>query len=177
MLTQLEAINDILAAIDLPNVNSVNDDSYEVNLIKSNIEQQKRLVLSRGYFFNTFDRTFQNTNSNEVYVDNSVIKIDSTLYALRGRQLWDLKNDTGTIDKPVLLTCVIQLDFEDLPFECSYYIMCTARTQVQTKIMPDPNTTQVLMLQEQQAYRLFNEYVIESNNVSMLDGTNDIWQR
>lgn len=176
-ITQLEAINDILSAIDLPSVNSVNDDSYEVDLIKNTISQQKRLILSRGYFFNTFDKTFQNTNSNEVFVDRSVIKIDDTRYSLRGRQLWELAGNTGTITEPVTVSCIVQLDFDELPYECGYYIMTSSRVQVQTKIMPDPNTTQIYMMQQQEAKRLFNEYIIESNNANMLDGTGDIWQR
>lgn len=176
-ITLLQTINDILTALDLPPVNSVNDDSYEVTQIKEIIDQQRRLVLARGYYFNTADQTFLNTAEDKVFVTDDVLKIDSTDYALRGRQLWDLTNNTATITESVTITTITSLDIGDLPYECAYYIMTKARTLAQTKLMPDPTTTQVYLLEEQEAKKLFNEFVLESYNANMISDSTDIWQR
>lgn len=176
-LTHLEIINNILTAIDLPPVNSASDDSYEVQQINDILSQQKRLILAKGYFFNTFDQEFVNTNDNKVFVTDDVLKVDSTKYSLRGRQLWDLVENSGKITEPVTIATIVDLDFSQLPYECAFLIMCKARTLVQTKMMPDVQTTQIYTMEEQQAKRLFNEYVLESYNANMLDSVTNVWQR
>lgn len=178
-ITTLDIINQSLSAIDLPPVNSVNEDSYEVQEITKVLNQQKHTLLSKGYFFNTVNQEFVSTNSDEVYLPDSVLKISNTDYALRNKKLFDLKNNTDKIKltQPLTLETVVSLDIEDLPYEAAYYIMKKTITNVQTKLMPDIQTSQVYKQEELEAKRLFTEYILESYGANMIDNVSSIWQR
>jgi len=120
MTVLLQAVNNVLAAVALPPVNSlVQPVAATTALAQQHIEAENRRAQLEGWCFNTEPRAeLRPDASGEIAEPSNVLRfeaLDSTFYAFQNGKLRDLLNDTYTFSTAVWGKLVTLEDFENVP--------------------------------------------------------------
>ena len=176
-LTELDAVNKILAAIgeapvntleELTNIDAVN--AYAI------LMDENRSFQMRGWFFNKHASYVFNPDTNE----KKIHWIDNILYlkglngeklVKKGKYIYDMANQTDTFISPLTAEVVFLVPFDDMPEPVKDFITAEAALTFQTRFLGDPSLTQVLEAGRQKAWAVFQEYDMDINDYNMLDNT------
>jgi hypothetical protein len=133
--TVLEAVNQIIATIGEPPVNSVEDNGViDAVMALQALSAVNRAVQLRGWHWNTeenypiaasFPEGELRLPKNTLRVDTTGADADLDLVA-RGQRLYDRKNHTFQIGRSVKVEIVLLLPFEELPEAARTYITIKA---------------------------------------------------
>lgn len=133
--TVLEAVNQIIATIGEPPVNTIEDSGVmDAVMALQALSSVNRSVQAKGWHWNTEDN-FPLTAaypSGEVYVPSNTLRADASGewadrdFVLRGSRLYDRENHTYEIGETVTVNVVLLLDFEELPEAARNYITIKA---------------------------------------------------
>jgi len=161
-LTELEAVNDLLAAIGESSVSSLaNATTVDVTQAKRTLSQVNREVQQKGWYFNTeWDVTLSLNSSNHLPVGTNVLSVTfpSTLATLRGQSdgtmyAYDLNNNTFIWTAAITNATVIKLlEFENLPQTARRYITAKASRVFQQEIVGQVSAETVNRQEEVEAY-------------------------
>ena len=135
--TELEAVNEILAAISESPVNSLTSGNADVQEAVRLLRQESRATQKRGYWFNTEVVTLSpslDAGSGEYWLtlpSNTlkarVARSDwDRLYVIRGNRLYDTDNNTYNIATAIDVELVVGLDFIELPESARSFITASA---------------------------------------------------
>lgn len=126
MLTKIEAVNRMLASVQLRPVQSLEEPLDPiVAQAKLNLEQELKDLQQKRWEWNIeTDRTFTyDTSTGEVAIPTDVLAIDfsgafrtTERMTVRGRKIYDAANRTFNIGKNLDLTVMVELTFEDAPY-------------------------------------------------------------
>lgn len=176
-LTELEAVNEILASIGESPVNTIeNPTNVDVINCLRILRNVNRRVQSKGWTFNKIDSYTFNPDatthkirwlSNLLYV----VGIDGTKYTKKGAYLFDWENQTTEFNNSIDCTIIFLVDFEDMPDPMRSYITAKAATTFQTRYLGDSSLGEELLRDEQEAWAALMEYELDSNDFNMLDVT------
>jgi hypothetical protein len=136
LTSKLEAVNTILATIGEAPLNSLDkaftsDATVAVRLL----DEVSRETQMDGWSFNTdYQFNLSKDTSGNVFVSDNVLRIQfnrNTEFGptpvLRGRQLYDVDNQTYTFSNDVKVDQIVWLfDWDDLPESCRRYITIRA---------------------------------------------------
>ena len=120
-MLELDAMNQILAALGQSPVSSVSSANPAAISARATLRRYDKLIQTRGWWFNTdYDMTLAfNPTTLEVIVPGNTLNVepsDSTLpYVQRGNRLYNRNETTFEIGENVDVDIVQQLDFETLP--------------------------------------------------------------
>ena len=176
-MTELEAVNEILASIGESPLNTLENltdiDGINAYRILKNINRQFQ---SRGWSFNRNESYVLNPDSDTnkiLWLDTLLFIKDSngTKYVKKGKYLYDLTNQTDTFKAPVTVEVILLTEFEDMPDAARSYIVAKASTEFSMKYLGDDGLLQGLRAREQEAWSYFNEYELDNNNYNMLENT------
>lgn len=149
-MTKLDIVNDILRAMGLRSVDTLDTARADVNEAIRAADAALRSVLSRGWWFNTASVTLQPDVSGNIYVPASVIALTTKQPVngvIRGQRLFNLSAGTfawtGAVDARVRYT----VEVEDMP--PSVASLVSLRAQVDTQIGLDGDSTKTRQLTEQ----------------------------
>lgn len=145
LTTRLEAVNTILQAVARAPVAAISpsnpSDALTADLILTETERE---VQMRGWHFNTEVRVPLASVGSEIALDPDIARVDAPKcdnggldFVRRGAKLYNITNQTFTIEGDVLATVVRFLDFEDLPESARYYIMVKAARRMQDRFLTD----------------------------------------
>jgi len=161
-LTELEAVNDLLAAIGESAVNTLtNVTTVDVTQAKRTLSQVNREVQQKGWHFNTeWDVTLSLDSSGFLPLASNTISAHSpsTLMTIRGQgdsilYAYDLTNNTFVWTSSINDTIIIKLlDFEDLPQTARRYITAKASRVFQQEIIGQVSAETVNRQEEVEAY-------------------------
>lgn len=121
MSNELDIINACLNAIGEDTIPSVSSGHPELNNIQEIIERERKRLLSRGWFFNTFTRTYFPDNTGNIIIPSSVLSferadgVDGVFSVLDGK-LYDNTKDTRTFTEQVELEVVIDYPELNIPY-------------------------------------------------------------
>lgn len=176
-LTELEAVNEILASIGESPVNTIeNPTNVDVINCLRILRNVNRRVQSKGWTFNKIDSYTLNPDasthkirwlSNLLYV----VGTDGTKYTKKGDYLFDWENQTIEFNNSIDCTIIFLVDFEDMPDPMRSYITAKAATTFQTRYLGDSSLDEELLRDEQEAWAALMEYELDSNDFNMLDVT------
>lgn len=176
-LTELEAVNEILASIGESPVNTIeNPTNVDVINCLRILRNVNRRVQSKGWTFNKIDSYTLNPDasahkirwlSNLLYV----VGTDGTKYTKKGDYLFDWENQTIEFNSSIDCTIIFLVDFEDMPDPMRSYITAKAATTFQTRYLGDSSLGEELLRDEQEAWAALMEYELDSNDFNMLDVT------
>ena len=176
-LTELEAVNEILASIGESPVNTIeNPTNVDVINCLRILRNVNRRVQSKGWTFNKIDSYTLNPDasthkirwlSNLLYV----VGTDGTKYTKKGDYLFDWENQTIEFNNSIDCTIIFLVDFEDMPDPMRSYITAKAATTFQTRYLSDSSLGEELLRDEQEAWAALMEYELDSNDFNMLDVT------
>lgn len=176
-LTELEAVNEILASIGESPVSTIeNPTNVDVINCLRILRNVNRRVQSKGWTFNKIDSYTLNPDasthkirwlSNLLYV----VGTDGTKYTKKGDYLFDWENQTIEFNNSIDCTIIFLVDFEDMPDPMRSYITAKAATTFQTRYLGDSSLGEELLRDEQEAWAALMEYELDSNDFNMLDVT------
>ncbi len=147
--TLLQAVNMLLNAVGLANVNTLDSPDEVVANALEHINTESVTVQSKdgGWYFNSDkDMPINPNGDGEIIIPGNsascVIGDKSRHLHLteRGTRMWDAKNFTFNIAQTVYVNVVLLMDFEDCPQAIRWAITCSAGVLFGVKRAPDPQT-------------------------------------
>lgn len=173
-LTELEAVNEILAAIGEAPTNTIENPSNvdTINAIRI-LRNVNRRIQSKGWTFNKVDTYTLNpdVNTNKIkWLSNTlyIVGTDGTKYTKRGDYLFDFDNQTDLFTNSIDVTIIFFVDFEDMPDPMRSYITAKAARTFQVRYLGDDALGQELLRDEQEAWAALMEYELDTNEFNML---------
>jgi len=133
-MTELDAINLMLAAIGEAPVNSIGTGLSESRLAQIELENTSRFVQSIGWYFNTEDNyPLSPNNKGSIQVPRNTLKVDpqNRRYVARNNLLYDKVKRTTVFEDTVLVTLVFGHGWDDLPETAKNYITIRAARRFQ----------------------------------------------
>lgn len=137
--TELQAINQMLAAIGESPVNSINSGLVDAVLAKQALDATSTDLQERGWHWNTL-RGFtlsRSLGTDEIFLPANTLKVDTVEEdqcrdaVQRGQRLFDNDNHTFVWDKNLKVDLVELLPFEELPQAARTYITHKATRKFQ----------------------------------------------
>lgn len=183
-LTELDAINWILSAIGSDPV-TVLEDSTDIDVINARriLKDVSRHVQRQGWDFNKTTRTYTpDVETHRIMWDDTIITLasnDGNVYVKRGKYLFNMTGDTYEFPKPIEVTVIYGVDFDDLPDCFKEYITAKAAIDFQTRYFGDSSVSPDLQYALQQAYADIVQYDMDmvSPNMLNLSGVSEVLQR
>jgi hypothetical protein len=179
MLTELEAVNEMLAAIPEPPVSSLDDEMpEEASTALLTLRRVSEDVQRMGWTFNTeYDRELTPNGDSEIVLTDDVLKIEvdrrqtvSTVDPVpRGGRLYDRKNNVYTFTVNVTLRALVRkLDWDDLPDTARRYICLRAQRLFVARITKSQESTQMASVEETFAFRELKKEHAKNPRINML---------
>ena len=145
VMTELEAVNEMLMSIGQAPVNTLNVTGIkDVNIAKARLRTVTRTVLSRGFNFNTDENYELSPNADGIIlIPPGVLKLEgmgpTDEFTQRrhatGMALYNKTDNTFIFDAPVALKITWGFAFEDLPETARNYIATCAGRRFQSKVI------------------------------------------
>ena len=171
-VTELPAINQILASIGQAPVTTLDQTNPDVAIAYDTLLQVSREVQAEGWSFNTEIEYETNTDSNKEYtIPNNMLQVDlshtdnsyrTKSVVRRNGKLYDKWNHTFEItddaSEEIKLDIVWLFDWVDLPVPIQDYIVSRAAAIVSSRIVGDSQQYQLLAVKEQQTRASAMEY-------------------
>jgi hypothetical protein len=171
-MTELDAVNEVLASIGEAPVNSVGTGLSESRLAQLQLERTSRDVQRKGWYFNTspYAKLIPN-NKGEIQLPRNTLKVDTGTQQLqaRGRKLFDVFNRTYQMDGPKMATLVVGLDWEELPESVKIYIVTKASRIFQNDFLGSGNIAQFHLRDEAEALAQLEAEELEAGNYSLMN--------
>lgn len=166
LLTELDAVNTMLASIGQTPVNSLAVSGIrDVAIAQLALQNVTREILNRGWSFNT-DRCYELAlnGSGEIELPANVLDIDPTLrtqqLVMRNdagtQKLWDKVNHTFTLStyhtSPVEVNITWTYEFDEIPNVFRNYISIKAARVFQSQVLASDILFKFTSAMEQEAY-------------------------
>ncbi|WP_152438483.1 MULTISPECIES: phage tail protein [unclassified Marinobacter] len=170
-MTELDAINQMLAAIGEAPVNSVGTGLSESRLAQLQLERTSREVQSVGWYFNTENYKLSPNNKSECQLPRNCLKLDSqnTHYVQRGGVLYDRLRQTTKFNSPVWVTVVLGLEWLNLPETAKRYIVIKAGRKFQADFIGSPTLNQFHAQDEAEAHFALKQEELEAGNYNLFN--------
>lgn len=178
-LTELKAVNSVLAAIGQSPVTTLDFENPETSFVYNLIQECSRDIQDEGWVFNRENGYPLTPNAegfimipanvlrmdvshNDVYRNSDVIKRDGKLY--------DKLNHTFIfLQKTIYFDIVWLFPLEDLPSVFQRYITNTAARRAAIQMVDNPQLAQLLQTQEGQSRAACMEYEANQGDYNYMD--------
>lgn len=151
----LESVNVCLHVLGEARVTSTDTRHPSVDLILSTIATKQKLLLERGWWFNTSVVQMYPNDVKQIAYPVDTLRLESDdrrkIYTSREGMLYDVLDGTSYFDGPVYLQVSVNLDFEDLPECVATVITYRAARAVYVGDMGNDSSVSDLMQNEQLA--------------------------
>ncbi|BBA26454.1 tail protein [Pectobacterium phage PPWS4] len=180
-VAELDAVNDILAAIGEAPVNTLMDDSNaDVANARRILNTTNRKVQSKGWTFNIEEGAVLQPDvfSNLIDYSNDYLSVMSTgstsVYINRGGYLYDRTALTDQFTAPVSVNLIRLRAFDDMP-ECFRTLIVTeAARMFNSRYFGAPEIEAVLRSEILEAKAACMEYEMDYGKYNMLDGDSHV---
>jgi hypothetical protein len=179
--TMLDAVNQIIATIGEPPVNSIEDNGVlDATMALQALSSVNRKVQLKGWHWNTEDNypLAPSYPEGELHLPKNTLRVDpsgdfkSMDLVSRGQRLYDRANHTFQIGKHVTVNIVLLLPFEELPEAARTYITIKAARRFSEGQIGSELLSQFSMRDEVEARANLEEAEGETANYNILD--NDV---
>lgn len=176
MITQLQAVNSLLATVGEQPVDTLSAGVPEAALALSVLKETSREVQMHEWTFNRETKVkLQADSQGFIYVPENVLRIDPVDrqfdYTQRGTRLYDKKEHTFQF-KPGLVVEVdlqVELEFDLLPAPAQNYIQARANRIFQQRALGSGTIDNFTQEQENRAYRLLQDYDFDAGDFNVFD--------
>ena len=161
MLTSLQAVNRMLAAVPIAQVSSLSlpKDPVTVQAIEV-LSEARRWFLLFGWEFNREDEIELTPNvSDEIDLPSTYMSIETVTYhrlekriVQRGAKLYNATDHTFTFDGPVKINALIDVAFEDMPDAAQEAVVAEAARRLKYLISPEATALRALSEIAQMAF-------------------------
>lgn len=174
---ELAAVNDILASIGEPPVNTLEGDANaDVANARRILNKINRQIQSKGWTFNIEQGVTLDSDvySNLIPFTDDYLSVMSpsgaTTYVDRGGYLYDRVNRTDQFPNGVQVNIIRLKPFDEMPECFRYWIVTKASRQFNSRFFGAPEVDGVLQEEEAEAARDCFEYELDYGNYNMLSG-------
>lgn len=168
--TELEAVNLMLAAINEPPVNSIEEtEGTESALAVSILAESSRRIQQDGCSFNREYLELLPDPDGTIHLPANTLKATAATprYIERGRRIYDRYEGTFRIGEAVPVELVRCLAFSDLPEAARYYIAVTAARKFASRTVGSTELVGLSERDEAEARQGFLEYELEQNRPNL----------
>ncbi|CDN47567.1 tail protein [Neorhizobium galegae] len=178
--TVLEAVNQIIATIGEPPVNSVEDSGViDAVMALQALSAVNRAVQLKGWHWNTEEDypIAPSYPEGEIKLPRNALKVDTTGadksldLVVRGQRLYDRRNHTFEIGKTVKVEIVFLLPFEELPEAARTYITIKAGRRFQEGQIGSELLSNFSLRDEQMALFALEDAEGETADLNILDNS------
>lgn len=173
---ELQAVNDMLAAIGESPVSSLEGDpNADVANCRRLLNKVNREVQSRGWTFNIEEdaQLVPDSLSQLISYLDDYLKITTGSFTNRGGYLYDRTNKTDQFTDSVTVTLVRLREYQEMPECFRSYIVTKASRRFNIRFFGASEIEGSLQEQEATAWAECQEYELDYGNYNMLDG--DAW--
>ncbi len=149
-MTELEAVNIILASIGESPVNSIEN--------PTNVDVINAIRILR--------------NNHKIYWSPHLLYIeakDGTKYTKNGEYLYNFTEQTFNFLNPIEVQAIFFVDFDDMPDPMRNYICAKSAKTFQSRYLGDASLAEELERDEQEAWAALQEYELDRNDFSLLN--------
>jgi len=147
----LDAVNIGLTALGEARVTTTNIQHLTVDALLNAMTQHRKLLLERGWWFNSSTVTMSPNNAGNVEIPFASLSVldtsDKRLVTVRNGLLFDSSNYTAVFDEAVELFAIYDVDFEDMPESAGLYVAYMAAAQVYSGDLGEDQSVQYLRSQ------------------------------
>ena len=160
--TELNAINEVLAAVGQAPVTTLDQTNPDVSIIQQTLNNVSREVQSEGWHFNKeYNYQINPQSDKTIPIPDNMLQLDvSTRYhgekdvVRRNGKLYDKwkepRSDAYLFEEPIYADIIWYFDWDDLPTPIQDYIVARSAAIVSSRIVGDGQ--QYSMLQQREAY-------------------------
>lgn len=174
---ELAAVNDILASIGEPPVNTLEGDANaDVANARRILNKINRQIQSKGWTFNIEEGVTLEADvfSHLIPFGDDYLSVMSpsgtTTYVNRGGYLYDRVNRTDEFPSGVTVNLIRLKPFDEMPECFRYWIVTKASRQFNSRFFGAPEVDGTLQEEEVEAARDCFEYELDYGHYNMLDG-------
>lgn len=181
MFTRIDAINEMLDAIDEQPISSLNDlDTLEeVHKASRILDRTLLRVLAKGWSCNTsFNTTLKRQPDNHLVLPSNILRIDTTGphkhldVAVRSQegsmQLFNRTDNTWTFNVDPVCDVIVAQEFDDLPIEMRFYVAARAAREFQQHELGNDQVTRAVQRKEAETYAAFMDAEAEQDDANIL---------
>lgn len=179
-MTELDAVNQMLEAIGLTPVNSLDiTNVLEVNLAKDKLRRVLVRVQEPGWWFN-IERNYPISPDmeGEILVPETALRLDPSdpllNYTTRQGKVYDLDNHTFKINRTIEFDVVWGFDFGDLPQAAREYVAASAVREFAEERMGEQGVTERVRQRLAEAELAFYDADADNTDYNMLRTRSDM---
>lgn len=170
----LNAVNDMLAAIGEPAVLQLDETNADVQNAIRILTRVNRQVQAKGWNFNINESKVLSPNlkENKIPYLPTYLRVMTTgsasYYTNMGGFLYDLSTQSTTFTDPITVEMVELKSFNEMPTCFRDYIVTKASREFNAKFFGSPESELYLREQEQELYQQIMEYEMDTGRYNMM---------
>ena len=177
-LTELNAVNSVLAAIGQSPVTTLDFENPETSFVYNLIQECSRDVQDEGWVFNREQMyPLKPTTTGFIIPPNNVLRMDvseNDVYRFtdvikRDGKLYDKQTHSYEFNGPIYMDIVWLFALTDLPSVFQRYIKSRASSRAAIQMIDNPQLTQLLQVQEQTSRAACMEYETNQGDYNFMD--------
>ena len=178
--TELQAINQILAAVGQAPVTTLERTNPDVAICYDTLQQVSREVQSEGWTFNReYSYPFTPNGDSEIVYPPNVLQLDITTdpkyfngkyydTVKREGKLYDRRGHTFKFDETLYCDVKWWFDWDDLPLPIQMYIVTKATTKAASQLIGDPEQYELMLANEAYMRAMALEYETQQGDYNYL---------
>lgn len=177
-MTELEAVNAMLAAISESPVSTLDDDTLaDAAMARDTLRNELRALQSQGWHWNTdTEYVISPDVNNNILIPATAAFVDPSPvagkdYVWRGTKLYDRKNKTYTITESVKVDIIWLLDYEEMPEPFRRYCYLVAIRKFVDEQMGDDAVHQFTQVDVDRAAAAFRRLENKVGDHNVLTGS------
>ena len=170
---ELDAINDMLAAIGESPVTTLDEDgSADVANARRILNKVNRQIQAKGWTFNidTAAVLTPDVNTNMIPYRPNYLSILGGQYINRAGWVYDKSTGTDEFTGAITVTLITLQDYDEMPECFRLWIVTKASRQFNSRFFGAEDVEQSLAQEEQEARMTCNEFEMDYGAFNMLDG-------
>lgn len=178
--TLLDAVNQMLAAIGLAQIVSLNleDLTEDAGRALAELSEQSRVAQALGWHFNTDEGLeLQPTTDGTipVPVQAASVVLNPRSYmddaVQRAGKMYDRTRHTFTWDHPLYVDAILLFEYEDLPQQMRWYVTCKAGERFAVGRLPDTTVYKFSSAVTQEAWSALQQWDQDSRGQTLVDSS------
>ncbi len=175
-ITQLDAVNSVLANIGQSPVNSLTENSVDIGLATRHLSNASRELQMRGWSFNVDDDYVLTPDSdNRIGISDTMLAVDVDREAdprldvvIRGSQLYNRYGRTYDFSGSIKATVTWLVPWDELPPHAQNYIMVTSSIRMADDTESGSITHQFGQEDQLHAWNAFKSQEIDTNDANLI---------
>lgn len=173
-MTKLQAVNVCLSAMGEPKINSLDDAAIDAQMAIDIVDETTLSVQTTGWHWNTEKHTLSPSTDGYIYVPENTIAVDTieSDYGVdvvqRGLRLFNRETSSFIFNKPLTVSLIVCLDYDDVPMAAKQFISIRAARIFQQRALGSDTLYKFDGADETRAWAVLMQAEAESQDANVL---------